>query len=61
VRKLSAATVSEIAALPGFGQRTAESVYAALHQDAQHEQAQHEQAQHQDAQHQDAQLTGGKT
>jgi excinuclease ABC subunit C len=31
VRKLRAAAVSEIAALPGFGQRTAESVYAALH------------------------------
>ncbi len=31
VRKLSAATVAEIAAVPGFGQRTAESVYQALH------------------------------
>jgi excinuclease ABC subunit C len=31
VRKLSAATVSEIAELPGFGQRTAEAVYQALH------------------------------
>jgi excinuclease ABC subunit C len=34
VRKLRAAAVSEIAALPGFGQRTAEAVYAALHADA---------------------------
>jgi excinuclease ABC subunit C len=33
VRKLSLATVQEIAALPGFGQRTAEAVYEALHQD----------------------------
>jgi excinuclease ABC subunit C len=33
VRKLSSATVQEIAALPGFGQRTAEAVYAALHKD----------------------------
>jgi excinuclease ABC subunit C len=32
VRKLSAASVTEIADLPGFGQRTAEAVYAALHQ-----------------------------
>jgi excinuclease ABC subunit C len=31
VRKLRAASVGEIAALPGFGQRTAESVHAALH------------------------------
>jgi excinuclease ABC subunit C len=32
VRKLSGATVSEIAALPGFGPRTAEAIHAALHQ-----------------------------
>jgi excinuclease ABC subunit C len=32
VRKLRAAAVSEIAAVPGFGQRTAEAVYAALHE-----------------------------
>ena len=32
VRKLTAASAQEIAALPGFGQRTAEAVYAALHQ-----------------------------
>jgi excinuclease ABC subunit C len=32
VRKLSAAPVSQIAELPGFGPRTAEAVYAALHQ-----------------------------
>jgi len=31
VRKLSAASVQEIAAVPGFGLRTAESVYNALH------------------------------
>jgi excinuclease ABC subunit C len=31
VRKLRTATVGEIAALPGFGQRTAETVHAALH------------------------------
>ena len=31
VRKLKAASVGEIAALPGFGQRTAEAVHAALH------------------------------
>jgi excinuclease ABC subunit C len=31
VRKLSAATIGEIAELPGFGERTAEAVYAALH------------------------------
>jgi excinuclease ABC subunit C len=31
VRKLSAATVQEIAAVQGLGQRTAEAVYAALH------------------------------
>jgi excinuclease ABC subunit C len=33
VRKLSAAAVSEIAALPGFGERTAEAVYTALHRE----------------------------
>ncbi len=32
VRKLRSATVDEIAAAPGFGRRTAEAVYAALHQ-----------------------------
>jgi excinuclease ABC subunit C len=37
VRKLRTATVGEIAALPGFGQRTAESVHAALHQSAGHQ------------------------
>ena len=31
VRKLGAATVEEIAALPGFGLRTAEAVHRALH------------------------------
>jgi excinuclease ABC subunit C len=31
VRKLTAATAGEIAAVPGFGQRTADAVYAALH------------------------------
>jgi excinuclease ABC subunit C len=31
VRKLRAADVDEIAALPGFGRRTAEAVLAALH------------------------------
>ncbi len=31
VRKLRAASAQEIALLPGFGQRTAEAVYAALH------------------------------
>ena len=31
VRKLTAATVEEIAAVPGFGQRTAEAVFSALH------------------------------
>ncbi|HEY1642495.1 MAG TPA: excinuclease ABC subunit UvrC [Streptosporangiaceae bacterium] len=31
VRKLSAATASQIAELPGFGQRTAEAVFTALH------------------------------
>jgi excinuclease ABC subunit C len=31
VRKLSAASLQEIAAVPGFGQRTAEAVYNALH------------------------------
>jgi excinuclease ABC subunit C len=31
VRKLKAASAGEIAALPGFGQRTAEAVHAALH------------------------------
>jgi excinuclease ABC subunit C len=36
VRKLGAATVAEIAALPGFGLRTAEAVYQALHEPAQH-------------------------
>jgi len=56
VRKLRAATVSEIAALPGFGQRTAESVYGALHSDPRHQDPRH-----QDPRHQDAQLTGGKT
>ena len=34
VRKLRGATVQEIAAVPGFGQRTAEVVYQALHADA---------------------------
>jgi excinuclease ABC subunit C len=33
VRKLSAATVQEIAAVPGFGLRTAEAVHEALHRD----------------------------
>ncbi len=33
VRKLTAATAGDIAAVPGFGQRTAEAVYAALHPD----------------------------
>ena len=33
LRKLTAATVQEIAATPGFGQVTAEAVYAALHPD----------------------------
>ena len=33
VRKLTAASVSDIAELPGFGQRTAEAVYAALHKE----------------------------
>ncbi|MGH3305269.1 MAG: excinuclease ABC subunit UvrC [Streptosporangiaceae bacterium] len=33
VRKLRAASVPEIAAVPGFGRRTAEAVYRALHQD----------------------------
>jgi excinuclease ABC subunit C len=33
VRKLTAATVQEIAATPGFGRVTAEAVYAALHPD----------------------------
>ena len=32
VRKLGAATVEEIAALPGFGLRTAGTVYQALHE-----------------------------
>jgi excinuclease ABC subunit C len=32
VRKLTAASAQDIAELPGFGQRTAEAVYAALHQ-----------------------------
>jgi excinuclease ABC subunit C len=31
VRKLRTATAGEIAALPGFGERTAQTVYAALH------------------------------
>ena len=31
VRKLGAATVEEIAAVPGFGRRTAEAVHRALH------------------------------
>jgi excinuclease ABC subunit C len=31
VRKLRGASAEEIAALPGFGERTAEAVYAALH------------------------------
>ncbi len=31
VRKLGAATVEEIAAVPGFGPRTAEAVHRALH------------------------------
>jgi excinuclease ABC subunit C len=39
VRKLTAASVSEIAELPGFGQRTAEAVYAALHRDGEPEKA----------------------
>jgi excinuclease ABC subunit C len=42
VRKLSAATVEEIAALPGFGLRTAEAVHRALHEPAQHEPAPNE-------------------
>ena len=33
LRKLTAATVAEIAETPGFGQVTAEAVYAALHPD----------------------------
>jgi excinuclease ABC subunit C len=33
LRKLSSATVLQIAAVPGFGQRTAEAVYQALHSD----------------------------
>ncbi|HEX3488761.1 MAG TPA: excinuclease ABC subunit UvrC [Streptosporangiaceae bacterium] len=33
VRRLTAASVSDIAELPGFGQRTAEAVYAALHKE----------------------------
>jgi excinuclease ABC subunit C len=32
VRKLTAASAEDIAELPGFGQRTAAAVYAALHQ-----------------------------
>jgi excinuclease ABC subunit C len=31
VRKLRTATAGEIAALPGFGERTAQTIYAALH------------------------------
>jgi excinuclease ABC subunit C len=31
LRKLTAASAQEIAAVPGFGQRTAEAVYQALH------------------------------
>jgi excinuclease ABC subunit C len=38
VRKLTAASVNDIAELPGFGQRTAEAVYAALHQEQRQEQ-----------------------
>jgi excinuclease ABC subunit C len=37
VRKVGAATVGEIAALPGFGQRTAETVHAALHRPAENQ------------------------
>jgi excinuclease ABC subunit C len=33
VRKLRAASLTEIAAVPGFGQQTAEAVYRALHQE----------------------------
>jgi hypothetical protein len=36
VRKLSGATVDEIAALPGFGLRTAEAVHQALHESTEH-------------------------
>jgi excinuclease ABC subunit C len=42
VRKLSAASVSQIAELPGFGQRTAEAVYVALHAGERPEGASHE-------------------
>jgi excinuclease ABC subunit C len=38
VRKLTAASAQDIAELPGFGQRTAEAVYAALHQQDQRDQ-----------------------
>jgi excinuclease ABC subunit C len=50
VRKLTAASAEDIAGLPGFGRRTAEAVYAALHQD-QHQQERQEQQDQQD-QHQ---------
>jgi excinuclease ABC subunit C len=39
VRKLRAAAPGEIAALPGFGPRTADVIYAALHQEAQHQES----------------------
>ncbi|HEY2288124.1 MAG TPA: excinuclease ABC subunit UvrC [Streptosporangiaceae bacterium] len=60
VRKLRAATPGEIAALPGFGQRTADVIYAALHQETLHQDAPHQPAPHQPAAHQEAQHhTGG--
>jgi excinuclease ABC subunit C len=57
VRKLRTATIGEIAALPGFGQRTAESVYAALHETAGHQAGGHQGGGHQGTPHQSGETT----